>query len=477
MYSASGNKEEQSNDQTREPVLPNAGHCTVTVLAPDKRQDRQEEEQQEENAGNTNMNTTSTKPASPKEQVVLDPVLEDWKEKGRRGDLRMHRAVAARLAEPKLSLLQALVIGGFRFPTIMNKEQQGRKRKGFPSQAPIYDTDGILLSQRKNQLSRRLRFHVQRKSKNKENKQRKVDDIRDSIPQQQAAAMNAILLSNSYHFHQSPAERNSAYHQSYLFSRPSFSHTPPETTHNNKRDVLPGHILGDTSTIMPNSGRLVHLMGVQQNLPLNSQNGGGYQHHPSPSSRMSLLEGDTTSTTEEAALQLDLMNLLQQQAQQQAQQQQEILASSHTLASLLSHNTSSSISSYTQPPMTSLPSTSTSSSLSPKPFCNNERRNLQGQAELIGLPHQHDNYHNSIAKNPFGGSADEDTAFSLLPHSSTNHLTNLARRKNSTDIRMLNQQAQLLEAATRLHHKAKMEELEFSRQYLSNEFSMWTRRH
>jgi len=354
MYSASGNKEEQSNDQTREPVLPNAGHCAVIVLAPDKRQDRQEEEQQEENAGNTNMNTTSTKPASPKEQV-LDPVLEDWKEKGRRGDLRMHRAVAARLAEPKLSLLQALVIGGFRFPTIMNKEQQGRKRKGFPPRAPIYDTDGILLSQRKNQLSRRLRFHVQRKSKNKENKQRKVDAIRDAIPQQQAAAMNAILLSNSYHFHQSPAERNSAYHQSYLFSRPSFSHTPPETTDNNKRDVLPGHILGDTSTIMPNSGRLVHLMGVQQNLPLNSQNGGGYQHHPSPSSRMSLLEGDTTSNTEEAALQLDPMNL--------------------------------------------------------------------------------------------------------------------------TNVRMLNQQAQLLEAATRLHHKAKMEELEFSRQYLSNEFSMWTRRY
>jgi hypothetical protein len=75
--------------------------------------------------------------------------------KGRRGDPRMHAAVNARLEKPQLSLLQALIAGGFRFPDM---KQIKEKR---PSD-DIYDEDNILLSQRKNQLSRRLR-HLARK--------------------------------------------------------------------------------------------------------------------------------------------------------------------------------------------------------------------------------------------------------------------------------------------------------------------------
>lgn len=76
------------------------------------------------------------------------------KGKGRRGDPRMHRAVAARLAKPQLSLFQALVAGGFKFPV----SEIASKGNG-----PIYDSDNVLLSQRKNQLSRRLRLLARRR--------------------------------------------------------------------------------------------------------------------------------------------------------------------------------------------------------------------------------------------------------------------------------------------------------------------------
>lgn len=69
---------------------------------------------------------------------------------GRRGDARMHRAVAARLDDPSLSLLEALIAGGFSFP-------QGTERSGV-SDRNVYDSDNVLLCQRKNQLSRRLRL-------------------------------------------------------------------------------------------------------------------------------------------------------------------------------------------------------------------------------------------------------------------------------------------------------------------------------
>lgn len=68
---------------------------------------------------------------------------------GRRGDPRMHAAVAARLKNPNMSLLDALLIGGFKFDKTSN---------GGASDRSVYDSDGVLLRQRKNQLSRRLRL-------------------------------------------------------------------------------------------------------------------------------------------------------------------------------------------------------------------------------------------------------------------------------------------------------------------------------
>ena len=63
---------------------------------------------------------------------------------GRKGDPRMHRAVGARLANPKISLFDALVIGGFEYDN--------------DDDANAVDPEQITLAQRKNQLSRRIRL-------------------------------------------------------------------------------------------------------------------------------------------------------------------------------------------------------------------------------------------------------------------------------------------------------------------------------
>lgn len=64
---------------------------------------------------------------------------------GRKGDPRMHAAMKARLINNKLSLYDALKKGGFRFYS---------KPDGS-----VVDADNVSLSQRKNQLSRRIRLH------------------------------------------------------------------------------------------------------------------------------------------------------------------------------------------------------------------------------------------------------------------------------------------------------------------------------
>mmetsp|Transcript_15185 Transcript_15185/g.33228 ORF Transcript_15185/g.33228 Transcript_15185/m.33228 type:complete len:557 (+) Transcript_15185:183-1853(+) len=63
---------------------------------------------------------------------------------GRKGDPRMHRALAARLDSPDLSLFEALKQGGFDY---INDDDPN-----------AVDSENITLGQRKNQLSRRLRL-------------------------------------------------------------------------------------------------------------------------------------------------------------------------------------------------------------------------------------------------------------------------------------------------------------------------------
>ena len=64
----------------------------------------------------------------------------------------MHKAVAARLANPSLSLYEALCIGGFDYSENDDKS--------------VTDERKVTLGQRKNQLSRRLRLAPKESSYN-----------------------------------------------------------------------------------------------------------------------------------------------------------------------------------------------------------------------------------------------------------------------------------------------------------------------
>jgi len=77
------------------------------------------------------------------------------KKAGRGGDERMNLAFQLKKQNPDMSLLDALIAGGFIFPRL---HADGVKT------SQVKDTDDILLSQRKNQLNRRLREDRNRKT-------------------------------------------------------------------------------------------------------------------------------------------------------------------------------------------------------------------------------------------------------------------------------------------------------------------------
>jgi len=85
---------------------------------------------------------------------------------GRKGDPRMHAAVKARFENSDLSPLEALQKGGFTFYTA----EDGN----------LYDADNVSVSQRKNQLSRRLR--LQKKQVDVEDECDEVDRVRRAMP-------------------------------------------------------------------------------------------------------------------------------------------------------------------------------------------------------------------------------------------------------------------------------------------------------
>jgi len=69
---------------------------------------------------------------------------------GRRDDPQIHKAVTARLKSPEMSLLDALIEGGFTF---LDGTEGDAK-----SEQNVYDSENVLLCERKNQLNRRLCF-------------------------------------------------------------------------------------------------------------------------------------------------------------------------------------------------------------------------------------------------------------------------------------------------------------------------------
>ena len=103
---------------------------------------------------------------------------------GRRGDPRMHKAVSARLSNPGISLLEALVEGGFNFPN--DVETCGK------SDRDIYDSEGVQLCQRKNQLSRRLRLIRKREKTLKSDNSTDIPDTIESIVVGNSNSQNMI---------------------------------------------------------------------------------------------------------------------------------------------------------------------------------------------------------------------------------------------------------------------------------------------
>lgn len=82
-------------------------------------------------------------------------------------DPRMIRAVNARLENPGMSLLSALLAGGFKFSkkNSIDDALSKNRRGGF------YDSDNILRSERQRQLSKRLRFIASCKNKKETQRQ------------------------------------------------------------------------------------------------------------------------------------------------------------------------------------------------------------------------------------------------------------------------------------------------------------------
>lgn len=97
---------------------------------------------------------SAKKASAPKEGGRKRKKPSEGKEKaggvdnGQQGDPRMNGAVAARLADPAMTLLAALREGGFVFPDADKPGMQANS---------CFDTDGVSLYQRRNQLLRRIR--------------------------------------------------------------------------------------------------------------------------------------------------------------------------------------------------------------------------------------------------------------------------------------------------------------------------------
>lgn len=75
---------------------------------------------------------------------------DEYKRGSRKGDPRMNAAVHVKHVDPSISLLDALLIGGFKFPAY---DSSKGSKKGIEkvNEQEIFDENGITMQQRKNQ--------------------------------------------------------------------------------------------------------------------------------------------------------------------------------------------------------------------------------------------------------------------------------------------------------------------------------------
>eukprot|EP00554_Chaetoceros_debilis_P003117 CAMPEP_0194088470 /NCGR_PEP_ID=MMETSP0149-20130528/29261_1 /TAXON_ID=122233 /ORGANISM="Chaetoceros debilis, Strain MM31A-1" /LENGTH=522 /DNA_ID=CAMNT_0038772129 /DNA_START=135 /DNA_END=1703 /DNA_ORIENTATION=- len=115
---------------------------------------------------------------------------------GRKGDDRMHRSLQARLSNPKLPLLDALLQGGYHF----RNDKEGNTA----------DTDNVQLSQRRNQLSRRIRLHKQQHG------EASVKDDETAAPETSPAVVNRSVSCLPTNRHVYP---NNLHYANQVFAR------------------------------------------------------------------------------------------------------------------------------------------------------------------------------------------------------------------------------------------------------------------
>uniref|UniRef100_A0A7S2EAM9 Uncharacterized protein n=1 Tax=Trieres chinensis TaxID=1514140 RepID=A0A7S2EAM9_TRICV len=142
---------------------------------------------------------------------------------GRKGDPRMHRAVAAKKKYPKMTLLDALLAGGFSFPMLGVSGM---------TDCTLRDTDNVLLYQRKNQLHRRLRLDKKRATKENLNTCAKVGK----------GKLLTLERSNTRHEHLPDSLDN---------KESSTKELLPNTVDRNGEDLLENSFVDDFSTIEP----------------------------------------------------------------------------------------------------------------------------------------------------------------------------------------------------------------------------------
>ncbi|KAL9178851.1 hypothetical protein ACHAXT_003982 [Thalassiosira profunda] len=107
--------------------------------------------------GDATKTTTQKKPAPQKTSNKGQPKSAK-KGRGRPGDPRMERAMEAKKGDPSLTLVAALVAGGFVFPDL---DAPGGKV------GDVVDSDGIKLYQRRNHLLRRIRLAKKKEEEGK----------------------------------------------------------------------------------------------------------------------------------------------------------------------------------------------------------------------------------------------------------------------------------------------------------------------
>lgn len=99
-----------------------------------------------------------TKPQTQQKETVKKKSSRSSKHPGRTGDQRMNKAMQAKLNNADISLIDALLSGGFVFPDL------GKNDKKIKT-ADVKDLEGVSIYQRRNQLLRRLRLAKDKEKK------------------------------------------------------------------------------------------------------------------------------------------------------------------------------------------------------------------------------------------------------------------------------------------------------------------------